>query len=70
MKSLPLSQRLAGIAIGMALSLSLSGCAQKRVDVEIDPSTYALNGYSLHAGYWVEDRLRLNLGVFSLDVPE
>lgn len=63
------SQRLAGIATGLALSLSLSSCAQKRVDVEVDPSAYALNGYSLHAGYWV-DRLRLNLGAFSLDVPE
>jgi hypothetical protein len=69
MKPVPHFQRLAGIAIGLALSLSLGGCAQKRVDVEIDPATYALNGYSLHAGYWV-DRLRLNVGAFSLDVPE
>jgi hypothetical protein len=69
MKPVPHFQRLAGIVIGLALSLSLGGCAQKRVDVEIDPATYALNGYSLHAGYWV-DRLRLNLGAFSLDVPE
>jgi hypothetical protein len=63
------ARRLAGLALGLALPFSLAACAQKRVDVEVDPSAYALNGYSLHAGYWV-DRLRLNLGAFSLDVPE
>lgn len=40
-----------------------------RFDVEVDPTAYALGGYSLHVGVdW--KRLRLDLGAFAMDVPE
>ncbi len=65
----PLSRLLPVAALGLVSVLPLVSCAQKRVDVEIDPSTYALNGYSVHAGVWA-DQVRFNLGAFSLDVPE
>ena len=38
------------------------------VDVEVDPTAYVLNGYSLHVGLgW--KRTRLDLGTFALTVP-
>jgi hypothetical protein len=38
-------------------------------DVEIDPTAYALDGFSLHTGIgW--SRVRVDLGVFGLRVPE
>jgi len=38
-------------------------------DLELDPTAYALDGFSLHAGVgW--GKLRLDLGVFGLTVPE
>jgi hypothetical protein len=37
-------------------------------DVEVDPTAYALSGYSLHAGLgW--RRLRVDLGAFAMNVP-
>jgi hypothetical protein len=37
-------------------------------DVEIDPTAYALSGYSLHVGLgW--KRLRLDLGAFAMELP-
>lgn len=43
--------------------------APLRVDVEIDPTAYALGGHSLHVGIaWRS--LRLDLGAFAMDVPE
>lgn len=37
-------------------------------DVEIDPTAYALGGYSLHAGVEV-GRVRVDLGAYSMKVP-
>ena len=43
--------------------------AEVRLDAEIDPTAYALKGYSLHAGIeW--ERWRLDLGVFAIAVPQ
>jgi hypothetical protein len=39
------------------------------VDIEVDPLAYALGGASVHAGLHIK-RVRLDLGVFSLPVPE
>lgn len=38
-------------------------------DVELDPLAYALGGYSLHVGAWV-DHWRFDVGAFALDMPE
>jgi len=38
-------------------------------DLELDPTAYALDGFSLHAGIGLR-ALRLDLGVFGLRVPE
>lgn len=38
-------------------------------DVEVDPTAYVLDGYSLHAGLGWE-RWRLDLGAFALAVPD
>lgn len=38
-------------------------------DIELDPTAYALDGFSLHAGLgW--SKLRVDLGVFGLRVPQ
>ncbi len=38
-------------------------------DLEVDPTAYVLDGYSLHAGLgW--NRVRLDLGAFAMKVPE
>lgn len=39
------------------------------VDIEVDPLAYALGGASVHAGLHV-NRVRFDLGVFSLPLPE
>ncbi|MCL4223646.1 MAG: hypothetical protein KJZ91_04145 [Myxococcales bacterium] len=39
-----------------------------RADAEVDPTAYALGGYSLHVGAGA-GRLRVDLGAFALDVP-
>lgn len=38
-------------------------------ELEADPVAYALNGFSVHA-VRVQDRMRFDLGVFGLQVPE
>lgn len=38
-------------------------------DVELDPLAYALGGYSLHVGAWL-DHWRFDLGAFALAMPE
>jgi hypothetical protein len=38
------------------------------LDLEVDPTAYALSGYSAHVGIGWE-RLRVDLGVFAMDVP-
>ncbi len=38
-------------------------------DVEIDPTAYVFDGYSLHAGIWT-GHWRVDLGAFAMDVPE
>ncbi len=42
--------------------------AAPRADLEVDPLAYALGGTSVHVGMQF-DRLRADLGAFSLDVP-
>jgi len=43
--------------------------ADFHADAEIDPTAYALDGYSLHVGLgW--KRLRLDLGVYALALPD
>jgi hypothetical protein len=40
-----------------------------RADVEVDPTAYALSGYSLHVGLgW--RKLRVDLGAFAMSVPD
>jgi hypothetical protein len=39
-----------------------------RADVEIDPTAYVFNGHSLHVGLG-DDRWRVDLGNFAIDVP-
>jgi hypothetical protein len=43
--------------------------ADLRADAEIDPTAYALGGYSLHVGAGA-GRVRVDLGAFALDVPD
>ena len=39
-----------------------------RLDLEVDPTAYALSGYSVHLGIgW--KRVRLDLGMYAMDVP-
>jgi hypothetical protein len=40
-----------------------------RLDIEIDPIAYALDGFSLHLGMGT-GRYRLDLGAFGLELPE
>lgn len=40
-----------------------------RLDIEIDPIAYALDGFSLHVGLG-KGRYRLDLGAFGLELPE
>jgi hypothetical protein len=38
-------------------------------DVEVDPTAYVLDGYSVHAGFgW--NRVRVDLGAFAMHMPE
>jgi len=39
------------------------------LDVEVDPTAYVLNGYSLHVGLGL-DRFRLDLGAYAIGMPE
>lgn len=45
------------------------GSPQLRADIEIDPTAYVLDGYSVHAGI-ERGRFRLDLGAFALALPE
>lgn len=40
-----------------------------RIEVEVDPIAYALNGYSVH-GVYVYKSVRTDLGIFGLQQPE
>ncbi|MCA9626671.1 MAG: hypothetical protein KC766_03345 [Myxococcales bacterium] len=48
---------------------SASETSGPEADLEIDPTAYALDGYSLHVGV-NEHHWRLDLGAFALAVPE
>jgi hypothetical protein len=45
-----------------------AAAAAVRADLEVDPTAYALGGYSLHAGI-AHQRFRLDLGAFAMKVP-
>jgi hypothetical protein len=52
-------------------SASAEGASQSsfHADIELDPTAFALDGFSLHAGLgW--NKLRVDLGVFGLRIPE
>jgi len=54
---------------GAAAPAACSSEQRFHADLELDPTAYVLDGFSLHAGLgW--RRLRLDLGVFGLTVPE
>jgi len=44
------------------------GAPGLRVDAEVDPTAYVLNGYSLHVGVG-HRRLRVDLGAFAMQIP-
>ena len=57
--------------ITLALGASKGAHAQSspvRMDLEIDPTAYALGGYSAHLGVG-SGRLRVDFGMYGLDVP-
>ncbi|HKO48647.1 MAG TPA: hypothetical protein VJV79_13040 [Polyangiaceae bacterium] len=68
----PASASAATPSTGPAESSAAADCSSRsefHADLELDPTAYALDGFSLHAGVgW--NRLRVDLGVFGLRVPE
>jgi hypothetical protein len=61
--------RFALLPILPILAITTSAQASPSADIELDPLAYALGGSSVHAGIH-EGRFRLDLGAFSLDLPE
>jgi len=62
---------VAGLAAAAAPALAEpapTSATALRADLEIDPTAYVLDGYSLHGGL-ERGRLRLDLGAFALAVP-
>ena len=72
---MPHSEPMHGSLVIASLALALDGSAAMadatdfRADAEIDPTAYALSGYSLHVGLGYE-RFRLDLGNFALALPQ
>lgn len=52
-----------------APSATAAGGPTFHLDVEVDPTAYVLNGYSLHVGLGL-DRFRLDLGAYAIGMPE
>lgn len=53
----------------IAGTAATSGVRTFHADIEVDPTAYILNGFSLHAGLgW--NAFRLDLGVFAMAVPD
>lgn len=51
-----------------APAATTTAAADLHLDLEVDPTAYALSGYSVHLGVgW--RRLRVDLGVYAMDVP-
>lgn len=48
---------------------SFAQTSSPRLELEVDPIAYALNGYSFHA-IVVKNRVRTDLGVFGIEQPE
>jgi hypothetical protein len=40
-----------------------------KMDIDIDPIAYALNGFSIHAGFNTQN-IRYDIGVFGIEVPK
>jgi hypothetical protein len=60
------------IALGLLMAITGVTKAQvnkARVEVEVDPIAYLLNGYSFHLGYQL-GKGKLDAAVFGLEVPE
>ncbi len=56
-------------ALLVALFASTAAAAPIHGDVELDPTAYALSGYSIHVGIGY-DHLRLDLGNFAMALPQ
>jgi hypothetical protein len=57
------------LVILLVLARTAAASPAFHADAEVDPTAYALSGYSLHVGIGI-DRARLDLGNFALAVPE
>ncbi len=55
--------------IAVAVLASAASASPIHGDVEIDPTAYALSGYSIHVGIG-RDHLRLDLGNFAMALPQ
>jgi len=62
-------KRLSILVAVAAVLGSRAASAQLHVDAEVDPTAYALDGYSLHLGIG-SGRVRLDLGVFRMAIPQ
>lgn len=65
--------RLAPVAVAAAAALAAPAAADSaapryRADLELDPTAYVLDGYSVHGGV-ERGRLRLDLGAFAMALP-
>lgn len=56
-------------ALALALAASTASASPVHGDVEIDPTAYALSGYSIHVGIGYE-HLRVDLGNFAMALPQ
>jgi hypothetical protein len=69
-RALPAIAAVAALAVGLAAPApaAAESPAELHGDVEVDPTAYALSGYSVHAGFgW--SRLRVDLGAFAMALP-
>lgn len=62
-------KHLSSAFLALALLASAASASPVRGDVELDPTAYALSGYSIHAGIGYQ-HLRLDLGNFAMALPQ
>lgn len=58
----------AALILGVAASARAADPGDTHGDIEIDPTAYVLDGYSLHAGIGYK-HLRVDLGVYAMKLP-
>ncbi len=63
-----LTQAFTVSALMLALAAPARAAGGVHSDIEIDPTAYALGGYSLHAGVEA-GRVRVDLGAYAMNVP-